>query len=82
MQALRGLVQQVAQQTRSFFRVNIIIANFDRPAYTLRPNKQLPQGWHSLRSYVLVEHPQFAHIIDNKLMDMVSMLNLLPAANT
>jgi hypothetical protein len=49
----------------------VLETSFDRPPYSIPASRQVPQGWSTLRHMVQVEHPQFAHIIDNKLMDMV-----------
>ncbi|KAF6260374.1 hypothetical protein COO60DRAFT_1700367 [Scenedesmus sp. NREL 46B-D3] len=51
-------------------RPTVIEANFDRPPYSIPAARQVPQGWATLRQFVQVEHPHYAHIIDNKLMDM------------
>jgi len=50
----------------------VVVASFDRPAYRIRPNQKLQGDWLGLRQFVKIEHPEYAHIIDNKLMDMVS----------
>ncbi|WIA29640.1 hypothetical protein OEZ86_012127 [Tetradesmus obliquus] len=60
---------KMAEQLR-MRRPTVVEASFDRPPYTIPPAKQVPQGWATLRQFVRVEHPHFAHIIDNKLMDM------------
>jgi hypothetical protein len=52
-------------------RLTVLEANFDRPPYNIPASRQVPKGWTTLRQFVQVEHPQYAHIIDNKLMDMV-----------
>ncbi|KAF8073157.1 SMC6 [Scenedesmus sp. PABB004] len=49
---------------------SVLVASFDRAPYVVPPAKQLPAGWASMRSFVRVEHPSHAHIIDNKLMDL------------
>lgn len=65
-QSLKRLAAQLRMKEPS-----IIKADFDRPAYAIPANKQMPAGWQSLRQFIVVEHPQYAHIIDNKLMDQV-----------
>lgn len=52
----------------------VLVSSFDRPlaAYKIWPNQKLQAGWQGLRQFVTIEHPEHAHIIDNKLMDMVS----------
>jgi hypothetical protein len=52
-------------------RPTVVEASFDRPPYNIPASRQVPQGWATLRQFVRVEHPHYAHIIDNKLMDMV-----------
>lgn len=57
-------------------RVSIIVANFNRPPYNLSGKPGLAPGWQSLRQFVKVEHPEYPHIIDNKLMDLVRLMHL------
>jgi hypothetical protein len=65
-QALFKLANQIKMR-----RPTVVEANFDRPPYSIPASRQVPQGWTTLRQFVQVEHPHYAHIIDNKLMDMV-----------
>jgi hypothetical protein len=65
-QALFKLATQIKMR-----RPTVVEANFDRPPYSIPASRQVPQGWTTLRQFVQVEHPHYAHIIDNKLMDMV-----------
>eukprot|EP00775_Hariotina_reticulata_P003759 gene3759-4018_t len=60
---------QVARSLRMRDPV-VLVASFDRPAYNIRPNQKLQGNWQGLRQFVKIEHPEHAHIIDNKLMDM------------
>jgi hypothetical protein len=68
---LNQALLQVARSLRMRDPV-VVVASFDRPAYRIRPNQKLQGDWLGLRQFVKIEHPEYAHIIDNKLMDMVS----------
>jgi hypothetical protein len=71
LQLLQQLMTKVGMGPGN--RPTIWRASFDRPAYDAARLPR-PEGgdWVVLRDVVRVEHPQYAHIIDNKLMDSVS----------
>lgn len=56
---------------------SILVANFGRGPYVVPPAKQLREGWQPMRQFVRVEHAEHAHIIDNKLMDLVRLASLV-----
>jgi hypothetical protein len=69
-QLLQQLMTQVGMTQQN--RPTIWRSSFSRPAYDA---KRIPRpvggDWVVLRDVVHVEHPQYAHVIDNKLMDAV-----------
>jgi hypothetical protein len=69
-QLLQQLMAKVGMTQHN--RPTIWRASFDRPAYDAGRIPR-PEGgdWVVLRDVVRVEHPQYAHIIDNKIMDVV-----------
>lgn len=72
------MLRSIAQKLH--FRVTIWQSSFDSPAYSISADKRMPAGWHCVREFVKVDHPEYAHIIDNKLMDGVGVRVLALAA--
>jgi hypothetical protein len=62
---------KLADQLKMRRRPTVLETSFDRPPYSIPALRQVPQGSATLRHFVQVEHPTYAHIIDNKLMDLV-----------
>lgn len=61
-------------------RINTLVSSFNRPQYSIPDSKRLRLGWHNMREFIKIDHPdpQAKIIIDNKLMDEVGWLRKCP----